>query len=77
MTMKIRYQVPEGGYGSDSRYRGDALCIDAGKMSFMDEWLNTKLVCSIVDMPLYGQNASNPALNGSVRWVRRIRTMSR
>jgi hypothetical protein len=43
MTMRIRYQVPDGGYGSDSSYRVEALCIDDGKMSFMDGWLNTKL----------------------------------
>ncbi|KAG2745259.1 hypothetical protein P692DRAFT_201793255 [Suillus brevipes Sb2] len=47
---------------------GDALCIDDGKMSFMDGRLSTKLGW-IMDMPCarYGQSASNPALNGSMR----------
>ncbi|KAG2743767.1 hypothetical protein P692DRAFT_20838551, partial [Suillus brevipes Sb2] len=45
---------------------GDALCIDDGKMYFMDGRLSTKLSCSIMDMPCVrdGQSASNPALNG-------------
>jgi hypothetical protein len=53
---------------------GDVWCIDGGKMSFMDGGLNTKLVCSIMDISRArdGQNASNPALNGSMRWIRRI-----
>lgn len=54
---------------------GDARCIDSAKMSSMDRRLNTKPVCSIVDMPCDGQSASNPALNGSMRWIRRIWTM--
>jgi hypothetical protein len=53
---------------------GDAQYIDGRKMSFMDGRLNTKLGCSIMDMPCDGQSASesNPALNGSMRWIRRI-----
>ncbi|KAG2743386.1 hypothetical protein P692DRAFT_20838614 [Suillus brevipes Sb2] len=51
---------------------GDALCIDDGKMSFMDGRLSTKLGCSIMDVSCArdGQSASNPALNGSTRWIR-------
>jgi hypothetical protein len=50
---------------------GDVLCIDDGKTSFIDGRLNTKL---IIDIPCArdGQSASNPALNGSMRWIRRI-----
>jgi hypothetical protein len=37
----------------------------------MDRRLNTKLGCSIMDMPCDGQSASNPTLNGSTRWIRK------
>jgi hypothetical protein len=36
-------------------------------MCFIDGRLNTKLVCSIMDMPC--DSASNHALNGSTRWI--------